>query len=59
MATLIVGPSHKSIVEDLLSAYPSVLQDAYLQIDPEQTWHEMGEQEIILDDETILVSLRP
>ncbi|HSI20544.1 MAG TPA: isoleucine--tRNA ligase [Verrucomicrobiae bacterium] len=55
---LLVAPQHRSVVEELLTAQPGIVQDAYLVVN-DQTWESLPETEIELEGETLLVGLQP
>ena len=57
-ARLLVDASHRSVIEPLLVANPSILTDSFLTVD-DATWAKLPETEIELDGEVILLGLEP
>jgi isoleucyl-tRNA synthetase len=56
-ATLVVGESQRSVVEPLLQAFPEILAESFLIIDPEKSWNAQGKEEMTFNEQTLFVDL--
>ncbi|MBU6389379.1 class I tRNA ligase family protein, partial [Patescibacteria group bacterium] len=49
------GPGQRAIIEPLLAAYPAILTDAFLKVDPKQSWSADGSIELDLNGQPVPV----
>lgn len=56
--TLLAGPFARALLEPLFENYPETLTDASIRVDPATTWSVPGESPLLLNGETVYVTLR-